>query len=153
MPITAQISCGASVLFEATDKVSHVSSLFASVGMDLVKDQKPENPHVLRREDLLILEPSEDVLQHDVVGEQNIWWSGLDLLSGELLAIIRLWSSHGGEVAGQCLFPRVLGVSCIEGDLKPGTCKTGGKLIVLGVGQGVHGVDDDSLDALHALIF
>ncbi len=71
-PDATERAGGSGVLFQSPDEVCGIGSLLPGVGVDLVEDKVFQDAEVLRREEDLVLEPREDVLEHDVVGDQDV---------------------------------------------------------------------------------
>ncbi len=71
---------GSGVLLQPPNEVCGIGALLPGVGVDLVEDEVLEDAEVLRREEDLVLEPGEDVLEHDIVGDQDVRRGSLDLL-------------------------------------------------------------------------
>jgi hypothetical protein len=105
-----------------------VRALAATVGVELVEDQESQPGGGLDK--LLVGEAGEQQLEHHVVGEQDVWRLGLDLfapLRAVLAGIAR--EADGAAAAGKAVVEELL------------------ELLQLAVGEGIHRIDDDAVDA------
>src|SRR6267378_2227983 len=110
------------------DQQRHVRALAATVGMQLVEDQKAQ---ALRgTHQLAILSTREQQFQHHVVREQDVRRMAADRLSLQALLLPRVARHAHGRLAWS--------IALLEEFFK---------LLILTVGQRVHRIDDDGLDA------
>ena len=116
------------LVLDAPHKQRDVGSLAPAVGVELVEHEKTEV--VGLADELLLVDAREEELEHDVVGQEDVGRAGDDLLAllGRLLPGVD-GEGHGGLA---------IGVAVAE-ELP--------QLADLGVGERVHRVDDDGLDA------
>ena len=114
----------------ATHQQRDVGALTAAVGVELVEDEEAES---LGRLDEGVALPwaGQDVLQHHVVGEQDVRGRGDDLLALQLVLLTR--------VAAESDRPLVVRVAEVDELFE---------LPELAVRQGIHRVDDDGLHTL-----
>jgi hypothetical protein len=114
------------------DQHGHVGPLPAAVGVQLVEDQELKAPGGLD-DGPPLLGPRQQQFQHDVVGQEDVRWGLLDLLA----FLERLLAGVAGEADGGPALRVAVAQELFQ-------------FAPLAVGQGVHGVDDDRLDALPA---
>ena len=114
---------------DASDEHGDIRSLAPPVGMKLVEDEELESACRLHQRP--IVGPGRDEIEHDVVGQQDIGRVRLDLVA----FLVRLLAG----VAGKGDWASAVGVAVFEELLQ---------LAHLAVGERVHGVDDDRLDAI-----
>ena len=118
----------AECLSAAPDQERHVCTLAAPIGVELIEDQKPQP---LRGADQLsILRSGEQELEHHVVREEDVR---------------RIAPNGFADVA--FLLPRVPGEAHRRSTLRISLLEKLLQFLVLAVGQGVHRVHDDGLDA------
>ena len=124
--------------------------LLAGVGVNFVQDQKLQDAG--GGEQATVFEAGQQQFQHHVVGHQDIERVVLYLLAGEHLAVVGLFTTGSVAVSGQRLGRRCGRVAGVERDTQSATVQPSGKVVVLGIGQGVHRVDDERLDAFYPLV-
>jgi hypothetical protein len=95
----------------------------------LVEDEEPEPPRGLH--DLVLIRSGEDQLEHHVVGEQNVGRRREDRLP----LLVRLLARVAPERDRVRTRPRAVGEELLE-------------LACLAVGERVHRINDDRLNAL-----
>jgi hypothetical protein len=133
------------VLLQVADQSGQVGPAFAGVGVHLVEHQEAEQAR--RAKDGAIAEAGEKQFQHDVIGHQDARQVRLDLLAREDLPVVGLITPRGTLVAVEGLFQTVGRIAGVAGDGEAAAGEPPREVVVLGVGQGVHGVDDDGLNA------
>ena len=112
----------------AADQHRHVGPLAAPIGVQLVEHEEPEP--LGRSHELAVLDAGEYQLQHHVIRQKHVRRVVAELFS-------RL-TSFLSRVAGEPHRRLTLRIGCVD-ELS--------ELLVLAVGEGVHRVDDDRLDA------
>ena len=86
--------------------------------MDLVEDEVLQDTEVLGGKEDLVLEPREDVLEHDIVCDQDVGGRPLDLLPRYELAVKRNVPFGPLPVCDEGVFVGVGGVAGVDGDLQ-----------------------------------
>lgn len=120
---------GLEALPQPAHQQGHVGPLAPAVGVEFVEHQEFESPG--RMDQVLVTGPGKDEVKHDVVGQQDVRGPGEDLRPLGLAFLPRVARKpHRAFAVGVALVDELI------------------ELVHLTVGQGVHGVDHDGLDAL-----
>ena len=114
-------------LTAAPDQEGHIGALAPAVGVQLVEDQEPQP--LRRSHQFAVLGAREQQLQHHVVGEQDVRRVAADRLTGLALLL--------AGVAGEAY----------RGAIRVAEVQELGEFFLLAVGQGIHRVDHNGLDA------
>ena len=120
---------GFELLTEPAAEHGDVGTLPAAVGVEFVEDEKLEP--LGRLDEPFFADPCEDQLEHDVIRENDVGRVVADLVTLLPLFLARV-PPHSYRRA-------ILAERCSLEELR--------QLAQLAVGQSIHGIDDDRLDA------
>jgi len=68
-----------------TKQQRHIGALAATIGVEFVQNQEPDS--LCGSDKLVLAGPSEDQLHHDVICQEDVWWSG-DYAGARLFIIL-----------------------------------------------------------------